>query len=293
MVTSFGRIAAVYGDEPREAGLHAKAPWQLGDQDRQASEGLRASAARGDHGRQAQSRSRFVRRVARRRSGVVPASGREPRAGGSTALRAHIGEPERCDRPPRSVRAGLDRPETLGPRRADARGHERGRPAASRELGVDVLDIRLRRFNHPVEVRPAVFELIRSERRQVAAKTRAEGEAQYVTITSQADRTRDTILAAGRGRGPADPRQRRGRGDPRPQRGPCPRPQVFRVPSHARFVSLDSRRPNDRGVVVIESFAQALSQGPPAANGLRNLRPSRLLSTRRPASHEQDPGDRF
>jgi modulator of FtsH protease HflC len=62
-------------------------------------------------------------------------------------------------------------------------------------LGVEVLDIRLRRFNHPLEVRPAVFDLIRSERRQVAAKLRAEGESQYVTITSQADRTRDTILA--------------------------------------------------------------------------------------------------
>jgi modulator of FtsH protease HflC len=68
-------------------------------------------------------------------------------------------------------------------------------PAAASELGVNVLDIRLRRFAHPVEVRPAVFDLIRSERRQVAAKTRAEGEAQYVTITSQADRARNTILA--------------------------------------------------------------------------------------------------
>ena len=29
VVTSFGRIAAVYGDQPSEAGLHAKAPWQL------------------------------------------------------------------------------------------------------------------------------------------------------------------------------------------------------------------------------------------------------------------------
>ena len=46
-----------------------------------------------------------------------------------------------------------------------------------------------------MEVRPAVFDLIRSERRQVAAKLRAEGEAQYLTITSQADRTRDTMLA--------------------------------------------------------------------------------------------------
>jgi membrane protease subunit HflC len=67
--------------------------------------------------------------------------------------------------------------------------------AAAAELGVDVLDVRLRRFQHPLEVRPAVFELIRSERRQVAARIRAEGEAEFVTITSQADRMRDTILA--------------------------------------------------------------------------------------------------
>src|SRR5207244_596776 len=66
---------------------------------------------------------------------------------------------------------------------------------ARAELGVEVVDVRLRRFNHPIEVRPAVFDLIRSERRQVAATLRAEGDAQYVMITSQADRTRDTILA--------------------------------------------------------------------------------------------------
>ena len=29
VVTSFGRIVAVYGDEPSETGLHRKAPWQL------------------------------------------------------------------------------------------------------------------------------------------------------------------------------------------------------------------------------------------------------------------------
>ncbi len=68
-------------------------------------------------------------------------------------------------------------------------------PSARDELGVEVIDVRLRRFGHPVEVRPAVFDLIRSERRQVAAKLRAEGEAQYLTITSQADRARDTMLA--------------------------------------------------------------------------------------------------
>jgi membrane protease subunit HflC len=66
---------------------------------------------------------------------------------------------------------------------------------AQNELGVEVLDVRLRRFVHPVEVRPAVFDLIRSERRKVAATLRAEGEARYQTLTSQADRERDRILA--------------------------------------------------------------------------------------------------
>jgi membrane protease subunit HflC len=67
--------------------------------------------------------------------------------------------------------------------------------AARDELGVLVLDVRLRRFIHPLEVRPAVFDLIRSERRQVAARLRAEGDSQYVVITSKADRARDSILA--------------------------------------------------------------------------------------------------
>lgn len=57
------------------------------------------------------------------------------------------------------------------------------------------MDLGLRRFNHPLEVRPAVFELIRSERRQVAAKLRAEGEAEFTTISSRAERERDTMLA--------------------------------------------------------------------------------------------------
>src|SRR4051812_47122027 len=29
VVTSFGRIVAIYGDQPSEAGLHGKAPWHL------------------------------------------------------------------------------------------------------------------------------------------------------------------------------------------------------------------------------------------------------------------------
>ena len=107
-------------------------------------------------------------------------------------------------------------------------------PAASDELGVEVVDVRLRRFNHPVEVRPAVFDLIRSERRQVAATPPGRGRGP-VPDAHQPGRPRARRdPRPGRRRGRADPRPGRGRGDPAPERGPRPRPEVLRVPPHAR-----------------------------------------------------------
>jgi modulator of FtsH protease HflC len=66
---------------------------------------------------------------------------------------------------------------------------------ASREYGLSVADVRLRRLNYPAEVREAVFEQIRSERRRVAAATRAEGESQARAIRSAADRERSKTVA--------------------------------------------------------------------------------------------------
>ncbi len=66
---------------------------------------------------------------------------------------------------------------------------------ASREYGVTVVDCRLRRLNYPEEVRSAVFEQIRSERRKVAATTRAEGESQARVIKSAADLDRARRIA--------------------------------------------------------------------------------------------------
>jgi modulator of FtsH protease HflC len=66
---------------------------------------------------------------------------------------------------------------------------------AGREYGLEVVDCRLRRLNYPEEVRTAVFEQIRSERRRVASATRAEGESQARTIRSAADRDRAKAIA--------------------------------------------------------------------------------------------------
>ena len=66
---------------------------------------------------------------------------------------------------------------------------------AGREYGIEVVDARLRRLNYPEEVRAAVFEQIRSERKRVAAATRAQGESQARQIRSTADRDRAQLVA--------------------------------------------------------------------------------------------------
>jgi membrane protease subunit HflC len=137
-------------------------------------------------------------------------------------------------------------------------------PTARSELGVDVLDVRLRRFNHPVEVRPAVFDLIRSERRQVAAKLRAEGESQYVTITSQADRMRDTILAQ------AEADAQRVKGGAEAEATRILNEAHARDPKFFEFLrTLESYRSilDGRTTLVLSSSSpllKLLSQGPPA-----------------------------
>jgi membrane protease subunit HflC len=194
-VTSFGRIEAVYGDQPSESGLHLKAPWQLAikiDRRFRVFDPPPREVMTGDK-RNLEVAPYVIWRVANpvlflRGSGSHELAEARLNERVSAALSDAIGRRELADLA--STDAGKWALDALTREVVAAVA-----PAATDELGVEVLDIRLRRFNHPLEVRPAVFELIRSERRQVAAKLRAEGEAQSITITSQADRTRDTILA--------------------------------------------------------------------------------------------------
>jgi membrane protease subunit HflC len=195
IVTNFGKIVAIYGEAPFGSGLHLKAPWHLAtkiDRRVRVFEPPPREVITGDK-RNLEVASYVVWRVADpvlflRASGSHQLAEARLYERVSAALSDAIGRRDfaalASTDPTRWALDDLTREVT------DAVA-----PAAWAELGVDVLDVRLRRFNHPVEVRPAVFDLIRSERRQVAAKLRAEGEAEYVAITSRADRMRDTILA--------------------------------------------------------------------------------------------------
>ncbi len=60
--------------------------------------------------------------------------------------------------------------------------------SARTEYGIEVVDIRIRRMNHPQAVREAIFERIRSERAKKAADYLSEGEKLAADIRSKAER---------------------------------------------------------------------------------------------------------
>jgi len=78
-----------------------------------------------------------------------------------------------------------------------------------RDLGMEIVDVRLKRIDLPTEVSSTVYERMRSERARVAREFRARGEKGAITIRADADRQR-TIISAEAYR---DAEQLRGAGD--------------------------------------------------------------------------------
>lgn len=66
------------------------------------------------------------------------------------------------------------------------------------QFGLDVVDVRIKRFNYPEAVKPAVFAEIRSERERVAVQYRAEGASQKTQLESLATLQREQLLAQAR-----------------------------------------------------------------------------------------------
>ena len=262
LVTEFGRVVARYG--PGDAGFHAKWPWQSAlrvDRRLRVFDPPAREAITGDK-RNLEITPYVVWRVADPERFVKS-------AGNVASAEARLGE---------RVSAALSN--AIGARTLaslasvepklwalDALTDEVKTDVAAKareELGVEVVDVRLRRFNPPVEVRPAVFELIRAERRQVAATLRAEGEAQFKTLTSRADRERDAILA----KADAEAGRIKGRGDAEAAR--LLNDAHARDPKFAEFLrTLDAYKAvlDDKATVVLSSSSpllRLLTQGPPA-----------------------------
>jgi membrane protease subunit HflC len=66
---------------------------------------------------------------------------------------------------------------------------------AAQELGIEVIDVRVKRLDLPDEVSESVFNRMRQERARTASQLRAEGAEEAERIRSDADRQRTVILA--------------------------------------------------------------------------------------------------
>src|SRR5260370_2570026 len=67
--------------------------------------------------------------------------------------------------------------------------------ADARTIGVEVVDVRLRRVELPEEGLPQVYQRMESERKRVANELRSQGAAESEKIRADADRQRQVILA--------------------------------------------------------------------------------------------------
>ena len=65
----------------------------------------------------------------------------------------------------------------------------------SPELGIEVIDVRVKRIDLSPEVSDSVYNRMRQERSAVATQWRAEGEEEYERVRADADRQRTVILA--------------------------------------------------------------------------------------------------
>jgi len=67
--------------------------------------------------------------------------------------------------------------------------------ADAKQIGVEIVDVRLRRVELPEEVLPQVYQRMESERKRVANELRSQGAAESEKIRADADRQRQVILA--------------------------------------------------------------------------------------------------
>ncbi|MDT3680223.1 MAG: protease modulator HflC [Burkholderiaceae bacterium] len=81
----------------------------------------------------------------------------------------------------------------------------------SKQIGVEIIDVRLKRVDFAPEVSERVFARMESERKQVANERRATGAAESEKIRAEADRQREVIVAEAY----REAQQMRGQGDAR------------------------------------------------------------------------------
>ncbi|MDR2613886.1 MAG: protease modulator HflC [Candidatus Accumulibacter sp.] len=65
----------------------------------------------------------------------------------------------------------------------------------ARKIGVQIIDVRVKRVDFPTDVSGSVYDRMRSERKRVANERRSEGAAEAEKTRANADRQREVIVA--------------------------------------------------------------------------------------------------
>ena len=65
----------------------------------------------------------------------------------------------------------------------------------TKEFGIEVVDVRIKRADLPTEVRESVFARMRAERDRVAKQYRSEGQEEAAKIRADTDKERTILLA--------------------------------------------------------------------------------------------------
>jgi len=168
---------------------------------------------------------------------------------------------------------------------------QRVRDLAAEQFGIEVVDVRLKRFNYPEAVKPAVYAEIRSERQRVAVQYRAEGASERDRIESLADLQRETLLAEAR----RDAAAIRGKADAKAieiynaahQRNP----QFYEL-----LKTLETYRAvlDDQTTVVLSAespLLRLLTRGLPELPAPRNQPSTTTAGTTQPADLDPKPGE--
>lgn len=67
--------------------------------------------------------------------------------------------------------------------------------ADARAIGIEIVDVRLKRVDYPIEVSESVYRRMETERKRVANELRSQGAAEAERIRADADRQREVIIA--------------------------------------------------------------------------------------------------
>ncbi len=210
-VTRFGRPVAVLD---ADAGLHLKAPWPI-DAVRRVDRRLQAFDLPPV---EALTRDAADGRVDKSLTVDAVVTWRVPDAAAADTFVRAVGSPEQAKRllapriagrlatvigsRPLDALVSVADPAAVDARAADLRTQlltdDAGRPLADQllaEYGVELVDLRVRRFGYPEAVRAGIADRIRSERARKAAEYEAEGRRRAADTLSRADKEAKTVEA--------------------------------------------------------------------------------------------------